>query len=640
MDLVIKQYIDRTETVNSSLIDALYHLTKPDPITGQPAANAVLVGRLQAAAAYEDAVSFLNAQFSSSQDNGSDLQITVSNNNFYIRFADEEVVRVLTENGIMEEGGGLTVAQAAVANVPFSSLFFNNTVVKNFDELRYFDKYKTTGGSRTQEIFEGAVNLESVDLTGTQSTGLYWAFKGCHSLEWYHGKSGPKNVLNLQWRNVSSIQGSAFEENYGLHEVTSLGIVTILDGSCFKKCTNLTTIDISNITTINLSAFEGDGNLEYFSGSDSTAGELNLPNLTGTLGNNAFKGCTKLTSVASLGSITSIGNSAFENCVNLATINIPSTVASVGANAFNNTAWYVNQPNGVVYINTVAYAIKGNTSSTITLNSNTTMIIKSFLSGHSEVTSLVLNEGLEIIEADALTNNHLQAFHLPSTVNSFADNRCFNYANAVTVASGNTKYDSRDNCNAIIETSTNTLLSGCPSTVIPNTVTKIGVRAFNGCPLTSINIPNSVTELGPSAFDGCKNMTGDLTVPGSVKKIGSRAFAGCGSASGNPGLNDITFQEGVEEIGTYCFEGCRIKGQIQIASTVSLIGQNFLIRVGYVSPKPSVKFMGSTPPTFDKWTYFEKVSTVYVPQGSLAAYQAAYNNGYNDNHQPDAWVEY
>lgn len=125
--------------------------------------------------------------------------INVTYTNSYILFKDPEVVRVLTAKGVMQEGGGITTAQAAVANVGFKVLFQNNTVVKNFDELRYFDVYKTaSSAAAAQKIFDSAENLESVDLTGIKSTNLLYAFRKCHSLEWYHGKSGPKNVLNLE----------------------------------------------------------------------------------------------------------------------------------------------------------------------------------------------------------------------------------------------------------------------------------------------------------------------------------------------------------------------------------------------------------------------------------------------------------
>ena len=79
---------------------------------------------------------------------------------------------------------------------------------------------------------------------------------------------------------------------------------------------------------------------------------------------------------------------------------------------------------------------------------------------------------------------------------------------SIVVEEGNSCYDSRENCNAIIETASNKLIAGCQNTVIPTSVTSIGERAFSGCSgLTSIEIPNSVTEIGDNAFEGCSNLT-------------------------------------------------------------------------------------------------------------------------------------
>lgn len=77
----------------------------------------------------------------------------------------------------------------------------------------------------------------------------------------------------------------------------------------------------------------------------------------------------------------------------------------------------------------------------------------------------------------------------------------------IVVASGNSVYDSRNNCNAIIRTSDNSLILGCKNTVIPASVTSIGASAFDGCSgLTSINIPASVTSIGGSAFYCCDSL--------------------------------------------------------------------------------------------------------------------------------------
>ena len=95
----------------------------------------------------------------------------------------------------------------------------------------------------------------------------------------------------------------------------------------------------------------------------------------------------------------------------------------------------------------------------------------------------------------------------------------------------NPKYDSRNNCNAIIETSTNKLITGCKNTIIPNSVTSIGESAFYCSSLTSITIPNSVTSIGETAFYGCSSLT-SITIPNSVTSIGSNAFYNCNGLTG------------------------------------------------------------------------------------------------------------
>lgn len=98
---------------------------------------------------------------------------------------------------------------------------------------------------------------------------------------------------------------------------------------------------------------------------------------------------------------------------------------------------------------------------------------------------------------------------------------------SIVVEDGNTVYDSHDNCNAIIETATGTLIQGCKTTIIPNSITSIDDYAFHYCTgLTSINIPGSVRSIEMYAFDACRGIT-SITIPNSVRSIEYGAFSDC-----------------------------------------------------------------------------------------------------------------
>lgn len=95
---------------------------------------------------------------------------------------------------------------------------------------------------------------------------------------------------------------------------------------------------------------------------------------------------------------------------------------------------------------------------------------------------------------------------------------------SITVEEGNRVFDSRNNCNAVIRTATNTLEVGCKNTVIPNDVKEIDNVAFLGCSgMSSITIPNGVEIIGGGAFRACSGLT-SITIPQSVTSIGSWTF--------------------------------------------------------------------------------------------------------------------
>ena len=140
----------------------------------------------------------------------------------------------------------------------------------------------------------------------------------------------------------------------------------------------------------------------------------------------------------------------------------------------------------------------------------------------SSLTSITLPNSVTSIGDGAFYYcSALTSITLPNSVTSIGT-YAFEYCSSLTtivVESGNTMYDTRENCNAIIETASNTLIVGCQSTTIPNSVTSIGNYAFKGCTsLTSITIPNSVTSIGERAFYYCSSLT-KLICEGHVENV-------------------------------------------------------------------------------------------------------------------------
>ncbi len=155
-------------------------------------------------------------------------------------------------------------------------------------------------------------------------------------------------------------------------------------------------------------------------------------------------------------------------------------------------------------------------------------------SGDVSIPSTVNYGGMEYsvtsIRNDAFYDcSDLTSVTIPNSVTSigyYAFQNCSGLT-SIKVEIGNTTYDSRNDCNAIIETASNTLVAGCKNTVIPNSVTRIGISAFSSCSgLTSVTIPNSVTSIGDGAFFNCTGLT-SVTIPNSVTSIGDGAFFNC-----------------------------------------------------------------------------------------------------------------
>lgn len=381
-----------------------------------------------------------------------------------------------------------------------------------------------------------------------------------------------KGILSFDFPVISI--GNAFEGcRNSLTSITIPEGVTSIENNAFYECVELTTITIpESVTTIGDFAF----------GYCYKLGSISLPEGLTSIGDLAFYDCFRLTSITIPINITSIGESTFWNCNSLTTISLPEGITSIGYQAFYNCS----------------------NLTSITIPECVTDIGNYALYGCSKLTSITIPESV-------------------IKIGSYALYGCSGLE-SITVDPANTVYDSRDDCNAIIETASNTLMLGCKNTVIPEDVTNIANYSFNNCSsLTSITIPQGVTSIGNYAFyycDGLQSITVDpsntvydsrgecnaiietasntlilgckntvipsnvvkignysfldcsgllsITIPESVTNIGASAFAYCS------GLTSVTIPESVTTIGNYAFQYCEALTSVFIPSSVTSIGNN------------------------------------------------------------------
>ena len=249
----------------------------------------------------------------------------------------------------------------------------------------------------------------------------------------------------------------------------------------------------------------------------------------------AFDNCTGLTRITIPDSVTSIGSCAFHNCTNLTSITIPDSVTYIGDYAFYGTAWYANQPDGVIYAGKVAYDYKGNCPKTVILKKDTIGIAVSAFAYCKNLENITIPDSVMSIGEYAFDNcTNLISVTIPNSVTSIS---MYTF----------------ENC------------KGLKSVTISDGVKSIGFRAFISCTsLTNVTIPNSIINIDSAAFENCTKLA-NATIPNSVISIGYGAFEGCTS------LASVTIGNGVTSIGEKAFYNCTSLAGLTIPDSVKSI---------------------------------------------------------------------
>ena len=485
------------------------------------------------------------------------------------------------------------------------------------DNLRYADTYLVVAVDQTLSSY-------------TIKNGTKWIGSGA-----FYNCSGLTSVTIPN--SVTSIGSSAFRNCRSLTSVTIPSSVTSIGGSAFSNCSSLTSVTLNSNTIVdnsNIKSIFGEQVTEYILGDEITSigkhafykcsslTSVTIPNSVTSIGYEAFMGCSGLTSVTIPNSVTSIGDCAFYKCSSLTSVTIPNSVTSIGDYAFYgcSSLTSVTIPNSVTSIGKHAF-YKCSSLTSVTIPSSVTSIGDQAFVGCSSLTSMTIPSSVTSIGYAAFVGcSSLTSVTIPSSVTSIGDQAFVGCSSltSLSVEAGNTVYDSRNNCNAIIENSTNTLIFGCQNTTIPNSVTSIGNWAFVGCSsLTSVTIPNSVTSIGESAFAGCSSLT-SVTIPNSVTSIGYGAFEGCSS------LTSVTIPNSVTSIGDFAFKACSSLTSVTIPNSVTSIGEETF---AYCSGLTSVTIPNSVTSIVDQAFYgCSSLTSVTIPSSVTSIEGGAFSD--------------
>ena len=411
-------------------------------------------------------------------------------------------------------GEGVTVISRIKEPFEVTNVFRNSSGSVLFVPIGTTDKYKALSGW----------NVFSEIAEGEPQEGL--------------GDDG------LMYRYFTELKEATLihADSYSNMQKVSVPASTTIDGNVYKvigigvnafTSTPITSVDIAE-------GIESIGNKAFYSCGNLTS--VSLPESILKIGEASFSGCEKLDTIAIPSKVVSIGTNAFLSS-KIKEVVIPATTTSIGKSAFlychsltsikveSGNLYYDSRNNCNAIIEAASNKLLEACSATVIPNSVTEIGDGAF-KAISGIIGITIPQSVTTIGSEAFSEcESLNSIYIPNSVSSigkYAFERCSSLS-SINVDPNNSTYDSRNNCNAIIETKSNTLLYGCKSTIIPRSILAIGALAFNGClDLDSLIIPYGVTSIEDLAFYQCRNLA-YIEIPNSIKTIGSQVFDMCQS---------------------------------------------------------------------------------------------------------------
>ena len=365
-----------------------------------------------------------------------------------------------------------------------------------------------------------------------------------------------------QGYTVTAIADYAFNNCRQLTTVSLPSTITSIGDYAFGSCSELVSINIpEGVTTIGCDVF-------YYC---KKLANVTLPSTLTSLGQWAFANCSSLTGITIPNGLKTIENYTFWFCSNLQKVTLPNSITSIGQNAFSNCSQLesINLANGITSIGISAFSWCEKLTN-ITLPAKLKKIENSAFSCCRSLTSVTIPDEVRSIADNAFgACSSLKSITISKQVTSISPTAFSNCKLAsITVADGNPVYDSRQSCNAIIETATNRLILGTALTVIPNNIVEIGAHAFSGCnDLTSVELPSTVRIIGLEAFSSCYGLQ-EIKLNEGLAEIGIRAFSGCS------GITSINIPKSVHYIGGQAFQGCQKLNTFEWPASLSNISDS------------------------------------------------------------------